>query len=81
MIYLSNAPNPTTGAFSLERTNLSGEIEVSIIGLQGQLLQATKWDDGSSDLRIDLSDLASGVYMVRLTAEEGTRTMRVAVQR
>ena len=78
---ISLYPNPTAGAFTLGRTNLSGEIEVSIIGLQGQLLQATKWDDGSSDLRIDLSDLASGVYMVRLTAEEGTRTMRVAVQR
>ncbi|NDA28764.1 MAG: T9SS C-terminal target domain-containing protein, partial [Flavobacteriia bacterium] len=25
--------------------------------------------------------LAAGVYMVRLTAEEGTRTLRVAVQR
>ena len=36
---------------------------------------------GSSELNIDLSDLASGIYMVRLTADEGTRTMRVAVQR
>ena len=78
---ISLYPNPTAGAFTLERSNLSGEVEVSIIGLQGQLLQATKWDAGSSDLSIDLSDLASGVYMVRLTAEEGTRTMRVAVQR
>lgn len=78
---ISLYPNPTAGAFTLERSNLSSEVEVSIIGLQGQLLQATKWDAGSSDLSIDLSDLASGVYMVRLTAEEGTRTMRVAVQR
>ncbi len=78
---ISLFPNPTAGAFTLERTNLSGEVEVSVIGLQGQLLNATKWDAGSSELKIDLSDLASGVYMVRLTAEEGTRTMRVAVQR
>ena len=78
---ISLFPNPTTGAFSLERTNLTGEVEVSIIGLRGELLNATKWDAGSSELKIDLSDLASGIYMVRLTAEEGTRTMRVAVQR
>ena len=78
---ISLFPNPTAGAFTLERTNLTGEVEVSIIGLHGQLLNATKWDAGSSELNIDLSDLASGVYMVRLTAEEGTRTMRVAVQR
>jgi hypothetical protein len=74
-------PNPTSGAFTLERTNLVGDVEVSIIGLRGELLNATKWDSGSSELNIDLSDLASGIYMVRLTADEGTRTMRVAVQR
>jgi len=78
---ISLFPNPTSGAFSLERTNLTGEVEVSIIGLRGELLNATKWDAGSSELKIDLSELASGIYMVRLTAEEGTRTMRVAIQR
>ena len=78
---ISLFPNPTTGAFSLERTNLTGEVEVSIIGLRGELLNATNWDAGSSELKIDLSELASGIYMVRLTAEEGTRTMRVAIQR
>jgi hypothetical protein len=78
---ISLFPNPTTGAFSLERTNLTGEVEVSIMGLRGELLNATNWDAGSSELKIDLSELASGIYMVRLTAEEGTRTMRVAIQR
>ena len=74
-------PNPTTGAFTMERTELAGDIEVTVIGLQGQLLLATEWAAGQSELNIDLSDLAAGVYMVRLTAEEGTRTLRVAVQR
>ena len=74
-------PNPTSGAFTLERTNLTGDVEVSIIGLRGELLNVTKWNSGSSELNIDLSDLASGIYMVRLTADEGTRTLRVAVQR
>ncbi|HAG49617.1 MAG TPA: hypothetical protein DCL07_06790, partial [Cryomorphaceae bacterium] len=49
--------------------------------LQGQLLINTEWTAGQSELNINLSDLAAGVYMVRLTAEEGTRTLRVAVQR
>ena len=74
-------PNPTTGAFTMERSELAGNIEVTVIGLQGQLLLATEWAAGQSELNIDLSDLAAGVYMVRLTAEEGTRTLRVAVQR
>ena len=78
---ISLFPNPTSGAFTMERSELAGNIEVTVIGLQGQLLFATKWAAGQSELNIDLSDLAAGVYMVRLTAEEGTRTLRVAVQR
>ena len=78
---ISLFPNPTTGAFTMERSELAGNIEVTVIGLQGQLLLATEWAAGQSELNIDLSDLAAGVYMVRLTAEEGTRTLRVAVQR
>ena len=78
---ISLYPNPTAGAFTLERSELAGDIQVSIIGLQGQLLINTEWTAGQSELNINLSDLAAGVYMVRLTAEEGTRTLRVAVQR
>ncbi len=78
---ISLFPNPTTGAFTMERSELAGNIEVTVIGLQGQLLLAAEWAAGQSELNIDLSDLAAGVYMVRLTAEEGTRTLRVAVQR
>ena len=78
---ISLYPNPTSGAFTMERSELAGNIEVTVIGLQGQLLLATEWTAGQSELNIDLSDLAAGVYMVRLTAEEGTRTLRVAVQR
>ena len=78
---ISLFPNPTSGAFTMERSELAGNIEVTVIGLQGQLLLATEWAAGQSELNIDLSDLAAGVYMVRLTAEEGTRTLRVAVQR
>jgi hypothetical protein len=32
-------------------------------------------------LSIDLSSFANGVYMVRMTSEEGSRTMRVSVQK
>jgi hypothetical protein len=78
---ISLFPNPTSGAFTMERSELAGNIEVTVIGLQGQLLLATEWAAGQSELNIDLSDLASGVYMVRLSAEGGTRTLRVAVQR
>jgi hypothetical protein len=45
------------------------------------LLRATEWAAGKAELDMDLSDMASGVYMIRLNADEGARTMRVAIQR
>jgi hypothetical protein len=74
-------PNPTRGEFTLERTELEGDIEVTVVDMQGQLLRATLWTTGQADLDMDLSDMASGVYMIRLNTEEGNRTMRVAIQR
>jgi len=74
-------PNPTRGEFTLERTELEGDIEVTIVDMQGQILRATVWTSGEADMDMDLSDMASGVYMIRLNTDEGNRTMRVAIQR
>ncbi len=74
-------PNPTRGEFTLERIELEGDIEVTVVDMQGQVLRATLWTTGQADLDMDLSDMASGVYMIRLNTDEGNRTMRVAIQR
>ena len=74
-------PNPTVGEFTLERSELAGDVEVTVVDMQGQLLRATEWAAGEAELDMDLSDMASGVYMIRLNADEGARTMRVAIQR
>ena len=74
-------PNPTAGKFTLERVEVEGDIEVTVVDMQGQILRATVWTTGEADMDMDLSDMASGVYMIRLNAEEGNRTMRVAIQR
>ncbi|NQW41289.1 MAG: T9SS type A sorting domain-containing protein, partial [Cryomorphaceae bacterium] len=46
--------------------------------LQGKVLTVAKWNEGVDALSIDLSSFANGVYMVRMTSEEGSRTMRVS---
>jgi hypothetical protein len=45
------------------------------------VLTVATWNAGSESLGIDLSNFANGVYMVRLTSEEGSRTLRVSVQK
>ena len=71
-------PNPTRGQFNLVRMDAATEVEVSVLDLQGKVLTVTKWNEGVDALSIDLSSFANGVYMVRMTSEEGSRTMRVS---
>ena len=74
-------PNPTRGLFNLARMDAATEVEVSVLDLQGKVLTVAKWNEGVDALSIDLSSFANGVYMVRMTSEEGSRTMRVSVQK
>ena len=74
-------PNPTRGQFNLARMDAASEVEVSVLDLQGKVLTVATWNAGSESLGIDLSNFANGVYMVRLTSEEGSRTLRVSVQK
>jgi len=45
------------------------------------VLTVAKWNEGEESLSVDLANFANGVYMVRLTSEEGSRTLRVSVQK
>jgi hypothetical protein len=74
-------PNPTRGQFNLARMDAASEVEVSVLDLQGKVLTVATWNAGAASLGIDLSNFANGVYMVRLTSEEGSRTLRVSVQK
>ena len=71
-------PNPTRGQFNLARMDAASEVEVSVLDLQGKVLTVATWNAGAESLGIDLSSFANGVYMVRLTSEEGSRTLRVS---
>jgi len=74
-------PNPTRGQFNLARMDAASEVEVSVLDLQGKVLTLATWAAGAESLNIDLGNFANGVYMVRLTSEEGSRTLRVSVQK
>ena len=76
--HVSLFPNPTRGQFNLARMDAATEVEVSVLDLQGKVLTVAKWNEGVETLSIDLSSFANGVYMVRMTSDEGSRTMRVS---
>lgn len=73
--YLQNSttlyPNPTTGEFRIENTELRIE-DVEVYDVYGKLIKTVKVEDNSVDL--DLSENASGVYFARISTEMGTVT-------
>ncbi len=71
-------PNPTRGQFNLARMDAATEVEVSVLDLQGKVLTVAVWAAGAESLGIDLSNFANGVYMVRMTSDEASRTLRVS---
>ena len=76
-------PNPTDGAFTVN-FNLSKDQDVSIkvIDALGRsvLLKELGKVNGAQSIGLDLSNNASGIYMVQIVSEEGTITRRITLQ-
>ena len=70
-------PNPNNGAFSLKGTlgtNTNEELTIEITNMVGQVVYngITKTVNGSIDQKINLSNVANGMYLLNL----GTGTQR-----
>ena len=78
-------PNPTSGFISLNIENViardeaNGAVQIDILDLMGRVVQRTqqKLDEGYNILSLDMSNLSSGLYLVRIKDSD----MHVAVAR
>lgn len=68
-------PNPSNGVFSIE---LPTNGEISIVTITGKQVFTTVADQGTT--RVDLSDLAAGMYMVRVMTEEGLAVKKITLE-
>lgn len=77
IIEMSVQPNPTAGELTIKMpTELSAQAQV--FDAQGKLVvDNTSVSNGSV---IDLSNMTTGVYMIRITAENSVQTFRVVKQ-
>ena len=69
-------PNPSTGYFTMELPN-NGTI--AIYTITGQLVSSNIYNKGT--LRLDLSDLHEGIYLVRYILEEDIFTKKLIVSK
>lgn len=67
-------PNPSNGVFNVEIPNVDNA-EISIVTLTG--MQVYNTTASQSLTKIDLSDLAAGMYMVRVKTAEGLAVKKI----
>jgi len=67
-------PNPTTAQFTIEGVGLN---HVTVYNTVGQMVYEANCEGNSTE--VNLGDVETGVYMVRIATENGTLTKRITV--
>ncbi|MBC3541805.1 T9SS type A sorting domain-containing protein [Rufibacter sp. H-1] len=76
-VTLKAYPNPTPDAVNLDLTQAAAsDITIGVYGLNGRLVK-TLTVTGGSIQKVDLSDVAVGTYLLRITGEGFQTTLRV----
>ena len=71
-------PNPTSGSFMVEFAELSGDVKFEIIDVAGKLVyQDVKYVDAGQPVNLDIRDVESGVYFLRIENDEKKASIRV----
>lgn len=71
-------PNPNKGQFTI-KMNKQTDASVEVINTLGQMIYRDNMDN-KSEKTIQLSNLAQGIYMVRVATEQATSTVRFTVK-
>jgi hypothetical protein len=82
-IHMQVWPNPSTGHITIELisdTQLEGDISIS--AMNGQVVYTGNFDQANSEnhLNVDLTSLVSGVYYLRLTSNQYTKTEKIILE-
>ena len=75
---ISIYPNPATTTLNLTSTGIS-DLELSVLDITGKVIKTEKMSDQT--FTFDVSDLASGMYMLRLVSTDGASKVVKFVKR
>lgn len=79
-IQFSLYPNPSNGIVTLNINGSMNEaVNVSVIDFKGQAVQNHKFNNGNNVL--DLSDLATGTYFVKLTSNNASSVQKIVIRK
>ena len=73
-------PNPAKNELFVELLQgTNDDIQVSLLNVQGQLISTNTYSSTSDRIKLDVSNLASGVYLVSVNTPSGTMTKKVSI--
>jgi hypothetical protein len=73
-------PNPTSGEFYVQGTKFNADDEVKIFNLLGKEVYFTQIPASTSNIRIQISNMVTGVHFVRVETENQIRIERLIIQ-
>ena len=74
-------PNPSDGRIELHLANIpAGDYVIEAISPDGKLIFKSKHQINNDNIFLDLSHLAKGVYLLKLTGNAGTVTERIVIR-
>lgn len=77
--FISIYPNPTTGLIKIDDENVRGTITVEVFAGNGQLMISEAYAEGE-EIRLDISDYATGIYTVKVNSTKGLDVKRIMKQ-
>ncbi len=79
-VLISVYPNPSHGIFTLDVTNPnSGKLKIAIFNSIGQVVYSTEMNSVKSTEQVNLGNMASGVYSIRLVSNEMIKTVKLVL--
>lgn len=75
-------PNPASEIVNIPHGKMEGNVSVTIIDINGRIIETQNSTSCSSTLTVDVSSLPTGMYTMKLTYEDGTsENIQVVVNR
>jgi hypothetical protein len=80
MLQATIYPNPATDNATLEINGLNQEAKVVVSDLQGRILSQEAISAGTTRYTINVSNMASGVYYIRIVTDKAVSTQKLIVE-
>ncbi len=78
--HLKLFPNPTSGIINLQSNQLTETVELKVYNLQGKVLLEENKTPINGVISLDLSNMNTGVYFIKISTEEGTVVKKIVKQ-